>query len=257
MPKKIKGPIILHLGENQFCQIWEKTAKECAFGIQVNANGDYYNLLYQNGQFLGLVQPNGGVIYPFSVNPYKKGSRFKNRKIKSAKIVCISSAYNLNMLWGTRNPLMIYDKEGTACNFGANGTIYLELDPGDGGRNADCLYRRLFSQGGPDTMTVEAVRDRLRPAFVEVIGAQIQEALEDMNRPLTELKGLTPKEKLDVSKNAYESLKGFFEKEYGLTLTPASQRSIVSRLIVRKDEEEEERPAVYSSAPQFTPGGMF
>lgn len=258
MAKKIKGSVMLHLEADQFCQVWAKTAKECAFGVHVTADADYYNLLYQNGQFLGLVQPQGGVIYPFSVNPYKKGSRFKNRKIKSAKIVCISSAYNLNMLWGTRHPILIYDRDGTPCNFGANGTLFLELDPGDGGRNADCLYRKLFSQGDESSMTVEAVRDKLKPAFVEEIGAKVQECLEEMDRPLTQLTGLTPKEKLEVSKKAYEDLKRFFHDQYGLTLAPASQRSIVSHLIVIGKEKENANTntntAPVGAVPRFTPG---
>ena len=257
MPKKIKGSIMLRLESNQFCRVWEQSSKDCAFGTHVIADGDYYNLLYQNGQFLGLVQPNGGVIYPFSENPYKKGSRFKNRKIKSAKLVCISSAYNLNMPWGTKKAMIMYDRDNTPCYFGASGTLYLELDPGDGGRNADCLYRKLFSQEESDGMTVDAVRNKLKPAFIEVIGAEIQECLENMNRPLAELKGLTPKEKLDVSKSAYENLKSFFATEYGLTLTKASQRSIVSELVVRKDAEEETKGSVSAPAPQLSPWMLF
>lgn len=257
MSEKIKGSVVLHLEPNQFCRVWEHTAKDCAFGTHVIADADHYNLLYQNGKFLGLVQPDGGVIYPFSENPYKKGSLFKHGKIKSAKVVCISSAYNLNMSWGTVSAMLMYDRDGTPCYLGASGMLYLELNPGDGGRNADCLYRKLFSQEASDRMTVDAVRNKLKPAFIEVIGAEIQDHLENMNRPLAELKGLTPKEKLEVSKSAYENLKDFFETEYGLTLTKANQKSIVSNLVVRKDAEEEAREGVGAPAPQISPWMLF
>ena len=253
MPKKIKGPIIPHLGANQFCQTWEKISKECAHGLQVNANADYYTLLYQNGKFLGLVQPDGGAIYPFSTVIYKKGSRFKNKKILSAKVVSISSSYNLKMLWGTKDQILIYDRDGKPCWFGAGGTLFLELDPGDNGRNADCLYHKLFSQGDPDTMTVEAVQEKLRPAFSMKISEQIQECLESMNRPLDQLAGLTPKEKLEVSRMAYDALKGFFREQYGLTLAPASKNSIVERLIVIGKEPEKTATPINTGSSHFSP----
>ena len=254
MAKKFKGPIILNLRSEQagpnhpekeiFCRVWEKKANECAFGIEVIADEKYYNLLYQNGKFLGLVHPDGGSVYPFSYDYRKKGSRFRNRKIKYAQVVCISKAQNLEMFWGTHDPILVYDKDGKPCQFGANGSFYVEIEPADCANNADRFFQKLLISANEEGMTVEAVRNKLKAAFVNVIGEKIQEALEEMNRPLQELVGLTAKEKLKISENVYHKIKNLFG-EYGLTLVAASKNSIVNHLVVRENDT--------GSAPPSTP----
>ena len=264
MAKKIKGPVILNLRSEHagprrpemeiFCRVWEHDKKECAFGIPVIADEKYYNLLYQNGKFLGLVQPNGGTVYPFSRNPYKKGSRFGNRKIHHAQVVCISKAQNLEMLWGTRSPILVYDRDGKPYHFGANGSFYVEIEPADLAKNADCFFRKILVSADEEGMTVLAVRDKLKAAFVNVIGAKIQEVLEEMNRPLSQLVGLTPKEKLEISGRVYQKLRDIFA-EYGLTITSASKNSIIDRLIVRADgiPQAEPQPPVNPPRKHFSP----
>ena len=60
--KKIKGPINLGLEEDQFCNVWEADQKDCAYQLKIVTNADHYNLIYQDGKFLGRPLTNGGSI---------------------------------------------------------------------------------------------------------------------------------------------------------------------------------------------------
>lgn len=245
MAKKIEGPIILNLDSERvrlardynersqfalFCRAWKKRAKECVFGIEVVADSRYYNLLYQNGEFKGLVT---GVVYPFSYDYTKKGSRFRNRKIKHAEVVCISKSQNLEMFWGTPEKLLVYDKDRTPYHFGASGSFYTEIEPADHATNADILYRKLLLSADEEGMTVMDVKDRLQAAYVRRIGAEIQTTLESLDFPLKELIGLQASEMLEISEKVYKKVKNLFW-EYGLTITPASVGSIIKRFDIQE-----------------------
>ena len=263
MAKKIKGPITLNLNSERarmardhnssqdelFCRTWKKMAKECAFGIKVIADTRYYNLLYQNGEFKGLVE---GVVYPFSHNYTKKGSRFRNRKIESAEVVCISKSRNLEMFWGTPRRYLVYEKDGTPYSFGARGSFYVEIDPADCARNADTLYHKLLLEADEEGMTVMDVKLELTAAYATRIGEQAQRMLEDLNRPLKDLAGLQASEMLALSKKVYKETKNLFSK-FGLTITEASEGSIIQELFV----EEKGKPAETTVPPFSSPSSFF
>lgn len=250
MAKKIEGPIILNLDSERvrlardyneesqytlFCRAWKKKAKECCFGIEVIADSRYYNLLYQNGEFKGLVT---GIVYPFSYDYTKKGSRFRNRKIKHAEVVCISKSQNLEMFWGTPVRLLVYDKDRTPYRFGSSGSFYTEIEPADHATNADILYRRLLLSADEEGMTVMDVKSRLQAAYVNRIGAEIQKTLESLDFPLKNLIGLQASEMLEISEKVYEKIKGLF-LDYGLTMTPASIGSIIRRFDIQEAGKQE------------------
>ena len=264
MAKKIKGPIILNLiservrlsndpnnrsQDELFCRVWKKEAKECAFGIKVIADSRYYNLLYQNGEFKGLVE---GVVYPFSHNYTKKGSRFRNRKISYAEVVCISKSQNLEMFWGTRDRLLVYDKDKKPYRFGARGSFFMEIDPTDHARNADTLYRKLLLTADEEGMTVMDVKLKLTAAYANRIGEKIQRMLEDLDRPLKDLVGLQASEMLELSKRVYKETKNLF-LDFGLTATTASESSIIRELFV----EEEGKPKEPTVRPFSSPASFF
>lgn len=234
--KVMKGSIELKLNENQFCTVWEGRAEECSHDFSIDTNADQYNLFYRNGQFMGTPTPFGGSIYPFSVDPLKKGSALQKRQFNRAKVVCISNSFNLKVYWGTKVPYMLLDREsGAPYKVGASGVFYIEIESSDGARNADRFYRKMLTQGDPSQMTTEVLRDKLAETFINRVGAKIQEYLETLNRPLSNLIGLQPSEFLKISEELYPKLKDIFA-DYGLTIAMGSEGSILQRLIVNPAE---------------------
>ena len=230
--KLLKGSIELKLNENQFCTVWEGKAEDCSHKFSIDTNADQYNLFYRNGQFMGTPTPFGGTIYPFAIDPRQAGTRGQKKQFNRAKVVCISNAFNLKVYWGTKIPFTMIDSATQkGYTVGASGVFYIEIEPSDGGRNADRFYRKMLTQGDPSQMTTEMLRDRLAEAFLNRVGAKIQEYLEALNRPLSNMVGLQPSEFLKISEELYPKLKDIFE-DYGLTIAPSSTGSILGRLIV-------------------------
>lgn len=231
--KKYKGSISLTLAEDQFCAVWEGKQKECAYDFEISTSADQYNLVYQDGKFLGTPLVNGGAIYPFSFNPAKKGSRKDKKKFKSTKVVCISSAFNLSINWGVPD-FILFDEAGKAFDVGASGVFFVDIDPTDAGRNADTFYRKLLTQGDPSRMNTKALREKLLPAFQNVIGSAIEAVIAEIDRPLSALVGLSPKEKIAISNAVYYKVKDVFAS-YGLTIVKiSSMNSIVGNLVVKE-----------------------
>ena len=234
--KLIKGSVELKLNENQFCSAWEGRSSDYSFDFCVDTNADQHNLFYRDGHFMGTPTPNGGSIYPFAVNPIQRGSRRERKMFNRAKVACISSAFNLNIYWGTRVPFTMIDQATQkAFTVGASGSFMIEIEPSDGGRNADRFYRKLLSQGDPSKMTTDALRDKLAETFINRVGAKIQEYLEKLNRPLNNLVGLQPSEFLKISEELYPTMKDIFD-DYGLTITKGSKGSLLGRLVVNPVE---------------------
>ena len=235
--KLLKGSIELRLAENQFCAVWEGKAEDCSHEFCVDTNADQYNLFYRDGQFLGTPTPFGGSVFPFAVDPTQKGTRSQKKQFHRAKVVCISRAFNLKVYWGTKIPFLMIDGDTQKpYRVGASGVFYIEIEPSDGGRNADRFYRKLLTQGDPSQMTTEMLRDKLAEAFINRVGAKIQEYLEALNRPLSNLVGLQPSEFLRISEELYPKLKDIFE-DYGLTIAESSTGSILGRLMVNPADE--------------------
>ena len=230
--KLLKGSIELRLNEDQFCSVWEAKASECSHEFCVDTSADQYNLFYRNGQFLGTPTPFGGSIYPFSLDPTTQGKRSHKKQFNRAKVVCLSSAFNLKVYWGTKVPFLMLDSATQKpYTVGASGVFYLEIEPSDGGRNADKFYRKMLTQGDPEKMTTEVLRDKLAEAFINRVGAKIQEHLEALNRPISNLVGLQPAEFLKISEELYPKLKDIFA-DYGLTIAASSKGSILGRLVI-------------------------
>ena len=231
--KKMKDSMPLRLGEGQFCISWHGNQKDCAYDFEIETSANSYNLVYQDGKFLGIPLKNGGPLYPFSYDPAKKGSRGDKKKFKTVEVVCVSAADNLNVNWGVPDFLM-FDKDGKAYDIGASGTFYVEIDPADAAKSADTFYRKLCFQKDDGGMTNEELRDKLLRAFKEVIGAKLEESIAEFDRPLSQMIGLTPKEKLEISKAVYYKVKDIFAN-YGITIVKVSSvNSIVDKLVVRE-----------------------
>ncbi len=244
MAKKINGPIKFNLREDQFCEIWEANSRDCKFGIQAHAEFSYCTMLYQNGAFVGMMEP--GEFYPFSVDCRKKGSRFGSGTIQSAKIAAISSAYKAEMRWGTQNGLWVdyvdENQEHNRLRFGAHGTFYVKLMAGTDGLHQSWFYREFLSQGDPNMTNLDVICKKLKAAFQPWIINEVQKTLEELinekgYRP-EKLFGLTPTELLEVSQRSYKKLESILAAQ-GITLVPElSEGAIVEGIIDPRTSEK-------------------
>ena len=234
--KKKKGSVEIKLAADQFCRILEDKAEDCSHTYCIDTDADQYNLLYRNGQFMGMPTPYGGTIYPFSVDPTKPGTRRDKKQFNRAKIVCLSKDLNLKVNWGTKIPFVMADiKTNAPYSVGASGVIYVQIDTNDAARNADRFYRKCLTQRDAELFNTDELRDFLSEAFVNRIGAKIQEHLEEQGRPLSNLVGLQPSEFVKISEELYPKMKDIFA-DYGLTVVKASSGSLLGRLIVNPME---------------------
>ena len=119
--------------------------------------------------------------------------------------------------------IKLYDLD---LSFDAPITVY------DAARSADKFYRKCLTQRDAELFNTEALRDFLSEAFVNRVGAKIQEYLEAQGRPLSNLIGLQPSEFVNISEELFPKMKDIFE-DYGLTLAKASSGSILGRLLVK------------------------
>ena len=230
--KKKKGPVVPTLNADQFCCVVEEKAENASPKYNVISNADHYTLLYRNGRFEGMPAPYGGNIFPFSVDPTHKGSKGEMKEYQTVKIVVIAKDFELRVHWGTVTPFVIHDiKSNTPYNVGAHGVFYVNINATDAARSADRFYSKCLSHRNANLFDTEALRDFLRDAFIMEIGAAIERYVTDQNRPISDFKGLTPTEILAVSKELYPIMKDIF-KQYGLTVAPSSERSILEGLKV-------------------------
>ena len=91
---------VINLAEDEFAQVHSYNASDYNHKFHIIVDGTNYNLMYRDGQFLGMPQRFGGKIYPFSKDPSKKGSFFQKRNSQYLRIIFIMkslqiSQYNL------------------------------------------------------------------------------------------------------------------------------------------------------------------
>ncbi len=230
--KKKEGPVVPTLSPEQFCCVIEEKSDDVSPKYCVMANANHYTLLYRNGTYEGMPQPYGGKIYPFSVDPTEKGSKRDLKEYQSAQVVCIVKDFELKVHWGTVTPFVIHDAAAhRPYHIGAHGVFYVNINAKNAGRSADRFYSKCLTNRNASLFDTEALRDFLRDTFIMEIGAAIERYITDQNRPIADFKGLTPSEILAVSKELYPTMKDIFD-EYGLTVAPSSERSILEGLKV-------------------------
>ena len=234
--KKKKGPFEIRLEADQFCRVVEDKAADVKSSYCIIASSDNYNLLYRDGQFLGMPRPFGGAIYPFSQDPTQEGSNGQKNKFLTAKVVCLSKDFNLKVYWGTETPFIMEDCiSKKPYSVGARGVFYVSIDPTDAARKADQFYSKCLTQRNAELFNAEALRDFLRETFVMQIGAKIQQYMMLENRSIANLVGLQPAEILKISEDLFPEMKDIFGM-FGLTITDASRNSILQGLIINEME---------------------
>ncbi len=233
--KKKSGQENVQLAENQFCTVVEVDSEDVTTEYHFLANSDNYCLLYRDGQFLGMPRPNGGKIYPFSTDPTREGSRGELKSFTRARLVYLSKDFNLKVNWGTSSKFMLEDPQTHKAYYvGARGVFYVNIDTNDAARRADRFYRKCLSQGNATMFDTEKLRDFLREAFINHIGAKIQEYITQSGRSLDNYVGLMPSEILKISQELCPTMKDIFD-EYGLTIVQkSSMGSILSGIEVEE-----------------------
>ena len=225
--KKKSGIVDIKLRDDQFCCVIEDAAEDVKKSYCIMASGDNYHLLYRDGRFLGMPRPFGGPIYPFSMDPTKKGSNRDRKSFHKAKVVCLSKDFNLKVNWGTKVPFTMADiNTNKAFKVGARGTFYVNIDPTDAARKADQFYSKCLTQRNAELFNAEALRDFLCEAFIMQIGAKIQEYMEKEHRSLENYVGIMPSEILKISEDLCPKMKDIFG-HYGLTIVEESSSSSI------------------------------
>lgn len=231
--KKKSGSVTLKLTEDLFCVELNETAKDVTKDYNIIADGECYNLLYRDGQFLGIPRFYGGAIYPFSQDPTREGSNGEKKKFNTAKVVCIPKDFNLKVLWGTKAPFNIVDEaSGKNYKVRATGVFYVNINPTDAARDADRLYSKWMSHR--EERTTEALRDFLCDAFVPNIEQKIKEYIVSSGKPVDHFIGNHPDVKLEVSTAVFPKMKDMFGS-IGLTIVKElSESSILGNLNVEQ-----------------------
>ena len=220
--KKKNGPVDLRLEEKQFAKILDIKATDVGTKYCIIAQADHYYLLYRDGRFLGMPCPYGGAIYPFSLDPTKPGSGSQKKKFNAARIVCLSNAYNVNVLWGTVEHRVLEDpmtKEKYL--YGANGAFYAKIEERDAAQSADKFYRKILSQHSSDAYTYEDLRKKLGDAFIPKIGNAIQNYVDENKVSLNSFVGLNDRELQAISAAVCKKIINVFD-EYGIVIVESA-----------------------------------
>jgi hypothetical protein len=227
----------LHLGETEFCKVIAEDSDNVTPEFAIVTRASHYNILYRDGEYLGIPKPGGGKIYPFSVDPTTKGSNSEKKKFDRAEVVCLAKDYNLKVLWGTAHPFIIADPTDNkkVYSVSTGGLMYVKIDPADEARNCNMFYSQCLSQGNIDGYDIEKLRDFLKEAFVMRVGSKIQKYIKEKGEPLDNYVGLQPDEIESLCEEICPKLIDIFS-DYGLTVVQkSSEGSIIDRFIVRED----------------------
>ena len=230
--KKIKGPLTIHLDEDQFCTTWSALQKNCAHNFHLNNDANYFNYIKQDGIF--YTKPLIGKVYPFSEDPSKEGSRRTKKTFDSVQVIVVSKGALLKMKWGCADVPM-RGNDGTPYYVGAHGTFFLQMDLFDGGVQASKFITQVASQGDGN-VTDQKLREKLLEAYEAQVADAFQTALRESEYSFEDVMhfGLTPDQVLAISKSAYEKVKSIFSKT-GFALHEFSANSIVDKTItIRK-----------------------
>ena len=221
---------VVNLAQDEFAQIHSYNAEDQSHKFHIIVDGTNYNLMYRDGQFLGMPQRFGGKIYPFSKNPTKKGSFFQKRRFTNTRIIVLSRGNKLLVEWGTGRPYMIEDPvTHESYTVGAGGKFYVNIIRNDNGETANKFYLGVLSQGRcADQNEICAY---LKPAFETAFGAKIQEYIQQENKSLANYVGLQPKELLAISRDLFPRMKYIFER-FGLELVDESDEALLTQLVV-------------------------
>ena len=232
--KKIKGPIVISLGEGQFYKSWAANQKDCAYGLHITTSADHYNLIYQDGEFYGMPL-NGGKVYPFSYDVTKKGSRGDKKQFDNIKVVCLTAGAVLQIDWGVSDKLIKDKKDnGKPYYYGAHGSFIVAINPADAAGNADMFYHKLCVQANGCEMNSETLRNKLKVMFENKICSVIEDTLDEQNALLSSYVGIDAREASKISGEVYKKVKDLFA-QFGLTINKlASESAIVNQLTIRE-----------------------
>ncbi len=221
---------IVKLKETEFAKVKEYKAIEHTHKFHVIVDETNYNLVYRDGQFLGMPLRFGGKIYPFSKNLTKQGSWLQMRKFTSTRIITVSKGNKLLVEWGSSDPYMIEDPvTREPYKIYAGGKFYVGIIRNNLGETANKFYLECLSQGRLADQV--SICNYLKPAFETYFGAKIQEYIQKKNKSLDNYVGLGPDDLLAISKELFETVKNIFES-FGLEMVAESDGALLKKLSV-------------------------
>lgn len=229
--KKKKTEPSITIDKENFCCVIAEKSEDVSHKYSFSANADYYTVLYRNGQYLGMPHAAGGVIYPFSFDPTKPGTKGDLKKFKDCKIVIMPRDANMRVFWGTQTPFNVRDPQSKQIYaVRAHGSFYVNLDPLDPSASCNRFYQKLLSTGDANQFTNEQFREFLIDGFLKTIGSCIENYMLEQNCPFEDFQVLTASEILTISEDIYPKVQNIFY-EYGLTIVEkTSKNSIIQNL---------------------------
>lgn len=232
--KKAPPPPVLKPDANHFATVLEVSSANASPRFFIETQGDCYNILYQGGKNLGMPIPEGGPLYPFSENPRVPAKPKDLKNVRTATVVCVSHDVNLEVPWGTQEPMLIRDpNNGEPYYVRAHGVFYVTIDPLDVVTGCDRYYSRVLKTRNPQEFDNAALRNFLLASFVNFIGAEMQKMIVEEKYDLSTFIQPQPDEILRISEAAFKRIYSVFDY-VGLTITPLSKSSIVSKFTAEK-----------------------
>jgi hypothetical protein len=236
--KRFGGNVKIQLDPNRLANSVEYNSDDVKPDLCVIGYGTHYNLLYRDGEYLGIPHMNGGAIYPFAPDPRKKGSNGQKKKFSEAKVVAIPKDFEVLVKWGSgKSAYFMNDpKTGEPRYVNAHGTFYVNIDPTDSAHNANLFYSKILQNRNLEEFKLEQLREFLQAAFLNRIGAVIQSYVEEESLALDPEKSVPPAQMVKMSEAVCGKIKDIFA-QYGLTINElSSSGSIVEKVVVTAED---------------------
>ena len=182
---------------------------EVKSSVAIPAQLDYYNFMYRDGQYLGMPYLyDFGLIYPFSMDPRKRGNKDK-KKFTEIKVIAIPKNLTVHFSFEKDSPEIIEDKQGRKYQVSLRGTLYAKIPNDDCARSANLLYSKLLIDKNLDQFSINDLGDIIKGVVINRILAKIAEALNIGNDPKAPFAGLSTTQLFELETAILELLRDF------------------------------------------------
>ena len=219
--KRIGGNLTVSLCRDNFTTSITLKADDVKNSLSVSSFIDFPAILVRDEKYWGVPHVYGGQIYPFSVDPTKKGSNAQKNKFTTAT-VCFLNDFIGKILWQISCPLQITSpKIQKKYQISARGTLFAKFDESDPDNNAKLFFHSIIAKNGDYSVTGEQLADILRPKIASemevIIKDYIEKYLAQEGTSLSDFEELRPSDILKLSEIFCNKISHVFPK-YGLAI---------------------------------------
>ena len=179
---------------------------EVKSSVAIPAHCDYYNFMYRDGQYLGMPYLyDFGLIYPFSMDPRKRGNKGK-KKFTETKVIAISKNLTVYFSFEKDSPEIIADKQGRKYQVSLRGTLYAKIPNDDCARSASVFYSRLLAKQDLDQFSMNDLGDYLKGFAMKKILEEIKSRINLGDDPKAPFAGLSPTQLYIIEEYIFDML---------------------------------------------------